>query len=72
MTKIQLLRNEKQMNRKELSQKAGLSDGVIHRIEKGKTKYSNITIGSFYKIAKALDVDLMDVIDLELLEDEKE
>lgn len=67
MTKIQLLRNEKQMNRIELARKAGISDGVIHRIEKGKA-YANVPIGTFYKIAKALGVELTDVIDLDRLE----
>lgn len=68
MTKIQYLRNERQWSRIELARRAGLSDNVIHRIEKGKT-YKNVTIGSFHKIAKAFGVDLMDVIDLDCLED---
>lgn len=68
MTKIQYLRNEQQLNRSELARRANISDSVIHRIEKGQT-YANVPIGTFYKIAKALNVDLIDVIDFDRLEE---
>lgn len=69
MTKIQYLRNERQMSRIELARKAGISDSVIHRIEKGRG-YGGVGIKQFYRISKALGVELMDVIDLDMIEKE--
>lgn len=69
MTKIQRLRNERDWSRLELARKAGVSDSVIHRIEKGNG-YGGTGIKQFYRIAKALGVDLMDVIDVEIIEKE--
>lgn len=67
MTKVQYWRNERQLNRKELALKAGVSDSVIHRIEKN-TGYGGTSIRNFYRIAKALDVPLEELIDYDLLE----
>lgn len=69
MTRIQYLRSERDWSRRELAQKAGVSDTVIHRLEKGKG-YGGTGIKQFYRIAKALGVGLMDVIDVEMIERE--
>lgn len=68
MTKIQFLRNERGWSRAELARRAGVSDMMIHRIEKGTQPYGNFAIGAFYKISKALGVGLMDVVDIDRLE----
>ena len=67
MTKVQYWRNERQMNRLELASKAGVSDSIIHRIEKNNG-YGGVSIRNFYKIAKALDVPLAELIDYDLLD----
>lgn len=66
MTKIQYLRVDKGLSKRKLAEMAGVSDNVIRRLEKGEA-YSNVTIGSFYKIAKALGVELFEIIDLDML-----
>lgn len=66
MTKIQYLRVDKGLSKRKLAELAGVSDNVIRRLEKGEA-YSNVTIGSFNKIAKALGVELFDIIDLDML-----
>lgn len=67
MTKVQYYRVEQGLSKRKLAEKAGVSDNVIRRIEKGEA-YSNITLGSFNKIAKALGVKLFDIIEEDLLE----
>lgn len=67
MTKLQYYRVEKGLSKRALAKRAGVSDNVIRRIEK-KEAYSNITIGSFKKLADALNVDLFDLIEKDLLE----
>lgn len=67
MTKIQYYRVDRGLSKRALAQKAGISDNVIRRLEKGEA-YGNVTLGSFYKIAKALNVSLFDLIEPDLLE----
>ncbi len=66
MNKIQYLRVEQGLSKRALARKAGISDNVVRRLEKGEA-YSNVTIGTFNKIAKALNVDLFELIEPELL-----
>lgn len=67
MTKVQYWRIERHMNIKELADRAGVSDSVVHRIEKG-TGYGGTSIKNFNRIAKALNVPLPELIDYEMLE----
>ena len=67
MNKIQYYRVERGLSKRKLAEKAGVSDNVIRRLEKGEA-YSNVTLGSFNKIAKALNVSLFDLIELDLLD----
>ena len=67
LTKVEINRLKRRWSRKDLANKAGLSDGVIRRIENGEA-YKNATINSFYKIAKAFDMKLEDILDFNLLE----
>lgn len=67
MTKVQYWRIERQMNIKELAERAGVSDSVIHRIEKG-TGYGGTSIRNFNRIANALNIPLPELIDYEMLE----
>ena len=67
MNKVQFYRVDQGLSKRALAKKAGISDNVIRRIEKGEA-YSNITLGTFYKLAKALNVDLFDLIEIDLLE----
>lgn len=67
MTKIQFHRVEQGLSKRKLAEKAGVSDNVIRRIEKGEA-YGNITLGSYNKIAKALGLPLFDIIDLDMLD----
>lgn len=67
MTKIQYERVEQGLSKLALAKKAGVSDNVIRRIEKGEA-YGNVKLGTFYKIAKALGKELYEIIDLDMLE----
>lgn len=66
MNKIQYYRVERGLSKRALAMKAGVSDNVIRRLEKEEA-YGNVTLASFNKIAKALNVELFDLIEPELL-----
>lgn len=66
MNKIQYYRVERGLSKRALAMKAGVSDNVIRRLERGEA-YGNVTLASFNKIAKALNVELFDLIEPELL-----
>lgn len=59
--KIKELRLERQLNKKELAQMAGVSIPIINGLEKGGYRASDLTIA---KIAKALEVDFMELLAL--------
>lgn len=67
MTKVQYWRIERHLNIKELAERAGVSDSVIHRIEKG-TGYGGTSIRNFNRIAKALNIPLSELIDFDRLD----
>ncbi|MCB0320248.1 MAG: cobalamin-dependent protein [Bdellovibrionales bacterium] len=56
---IRALRRSKSIQQKELGEAAGLDRAYISAIEKGK---KNLTIGSLFKISRALDVRLQEIL----------
>lgn len=60
--KIREIRESKDISIMGLSDKTDIEYNNIVRIEKGRT---NATIATLYNIAKALDVKLSDIVDIE-------
>jgi len=60
--KIRKIRIERQLSIQELSDKIDIEYNNLIRIEKGRT---NFTIGTLLKIGKALNVKLVDIVDVE-------
>jgi transcriptional regulator with XRE-family HTH domain len=68
MNKIKKLRSEKGLTLKELSEKADIGIASIARLEAGGKAYSS-TLG---KIARALEVDLAELMEFEAISAKKE
>ncbi|MDR2292174.1 MAG: helix-turn-helix domain-containing protein [Prevotellaceae bacterium] len=60
--KIRELRQEKKMSITELSDRLEIEYNNLIRIEKGRT---NFTIGTLLKVCRALDVNLVDIVNVE-------
>lgn len=56
--RVRLLREQKKMLQRELSQIAGLPVRTIGRIERGEV---DVRISSLYKISKALEISIKDL-----------
>ena len=61
--KIREVRLQNKMTLKELSEKTGLSTGFLSQVERG---ISSMTLVSLSKIAKALNVNIKDLVDVEV------
>ncbi|MFH1543241.1 MAG: helix-turn-helix transcriptional regulator [Patescibacteria group bacterium] len=59
--KIKKLRNDKDLTQEELARKANIPYATLMKIENGQVK--NPTIKTIYKIAKALNISLDELID---------
>ena len=60
--KIRTLRKERNLSLQELADKIEIEYNNLIRIEKGRT---NPTLGTLHKIAQALDVKIIDIVDVE-------
>jgi len=60
--KIRTLREEKKLSIQEFSDIINIEYNNLIRIEKGRT---NPTIGTLYKICQALNVKVIDIVDVE-------
>ena len=56
---LQRLRREKELSQEELSDRSGVHQTYLSGVERGKR---NPTVGVLEKIAKALDVDVADIV----------
>lgn len=68
MTKLQEFREAQGLSRQQLADKTGVAYSTIERIENDKFNYKAVKIGTLYDCAKALNVDLIDIIDFEKLD----
>lgn len=57
---IKYYRNKLNMTQEQLAEKADLSVSYIKQLESGK-EFKNITFNSFYKIAKALNINVKEL-----------
>ncbi|SBW07195.1 helix-turn-helix transcriptional regulator [uncultured Dysgonomonas sp.] len=60
--KIREIRESRDLSMMDLSDKLDIEYNNLIRIEKGRT---NPTLGTLYKICQALDVKLIDIVDIE-------
>lgn len=58
--RIKQLRKDKLMRQIDLSEKIGIEDSALRRIESGRV---NSTINMLRKIAKGLEVDIIELLD---------
>jgi len=61
-SKIREIRESKNMSIMELADKLDIEYNNMIRIEKGRT---NPTLGTLYRISHALDIKLVDIVDVE-------
>ena len=61
--RIRILRTEKSMTLPALAESAGLSKGLISKLENNED--SNPSLATLYKIAEALDVTIADILESE-------
>ena len=61
--RVRTLRTEKQITLPELAERAGLSKGLLSKLENNDE--NNPSIETLYKIAEALDVTLADILESE-------
>jgi len=61
--RVRTLRTELQMTLPTLAERAGLSKGLLSKLENGED--SNPSLGTLYKIAEALDVTLSELLETE-------
>lgn len=62
--KIKLLRAERKVSQRQLAELAGVDNNTIARIE-SKNIYSSPRVETLFKIAKALNVDVKELLDCE-------
>lgn len=67
MTKLERIRKEKGVSGYELAKRSGVSESNISRIERGLIKPANVKVGTLFKLAQALGVDVSELIDREEL-----
>ena len=60
--KIREIRESRDLSMMDLADKLDIEYNNLIRIEKGRT---NPTLGTLYKICQALDVKLIDIVDIE-------
>jgi transcriptional regulator with XRE-family HTH domain len=60
--KIKQFRTKRRLTQSQLANKAGISQSVLSDIENGKV---NPTVPTLYKIAKALNVDMNKLLELD-------
>lgn len=63
MTKLQKIREERDLSKYKLAQLTGFSITYISNIESGKTDIENISLKNIKKFASALEVPFTDLID---------
>lgn len=63
MTKLQKIREKRDISKYRLSQLSGLSQTYIGRIENGSTSIENVTLKNIRLLAKALNVDYTELLD---------
>ena len=63
MTKIQEIREAKNMSVYELSKKSGIRISTITNIEKGISDLDGVRLGTLKKISKALGVPVNEIIE---------
>lgn len=66
MTKLEYLRHEKRLSRRKLAEMAGITDDTIRRIEVSDHP-ENVKVSTYNRIAKALNVGALDVMEDNLL-----
>lgn len=62
ITKLEFLRRSQRMTLRDLSDKSGINYRQIQKIEYGESDMDNITVKTLLALAKALDVDLQELI----------
>ena len=63
MTKLQKIREEKEMSKYRLAQLSGFSITYISNIESGRRDIEDISLRNIKKFAQCLDVDYTDLLD---------
>lgn len=67
MLHLKEIREKKNISMYELAKLSGVDRGNISRMESGKLKPENITIGTLVKLARVLNVNIDEILDLEEL-----
>jgi len=67
-TRIRKLRKERRLSQEALAEKADLHYTFVGRVERGE---KNISLESLEKLAKALEINLMDLFDFPELEEKR-
>lgn len=63
MTKIEKIRNEKNLSVYQVSKASGVKITTITNIEKGITDMDNVRLGTLKKISKGLGVPVVEIIE---------
>lgn len=66
MDQLERIRRERNLTRKELAEKSGIAEITILALEQGKTNVENIKVSTLLKLAAALGVKGIDLLDNEL------
>lgn len=61
--KIKLARIKKELTQKQLAEMLGMSPSTINRIEVGKQDIRDLKLGTLEKIANALDISIVNLIE---------
>ncbi len=69
MTNLQKIRKSRGFSQKELSDSSGVSLRILQYYEQGKNDINKAQGITLYKLAKALDVRMIDIMELEKAEE---
>ena len=67
LERLENIRKNKGLTRKELGQKSGIAEVTILSLELGKTNVENIKLSTLIALASALDVKVTDLVDDDIL-----
>ena len=66
LSNLERIRKEKQLSRRELELLSGVKQLTIHHLETGTTNVNDVKLSTLIKLAKALKVKVIDLLDKDL------
>ena len=66
MSNLKAMRKKRKLSRRELSEKSGVAQGTIQRLEEGMYNVDMVKLGTLISLAKALRCKVVNILDNDL------